>query len=96
MSKRQAQRLREEGYRHYDWNVSPGDASGTYKSAQSLTASTLNQARGKDRIIVLFHDSPYKKSTADALPAIIEGLKKMGFSFAAINPQTEPFQFRKG
>lgn len=96
MSKRQIQRLQEEGYRHYDWNVSPGDASGTYKSAQSLINSTLNQARGKDRIIVLFHDSPSKKSTADALPAIIEGLKKMGFSFAAINPQTEPFQFRKG
>lgn len=96
MSKRQAQRLREEGYRHYDWNVSPGDASGTYRSAQSLINSTLNQAKDKDRIIVLFHDSPYKKSTADALPAIIEGLKEMGFSFAAINSQTEPFQFRKG
>ncbi len=96
MSKRQAQRLREEGYRHYDWNVSPGDASGTYKSAQSLITSTLKQAKGKERIIVLFHDSPYKKSTADALPAIIEGLREMGFSFAAINSQTEPFQFRKG
>lgn len=96
MRKQQAQCLHAEGYQYYDWNVSPGDASGTYKSAQSLVANTLNQAEGKDRIIVLFHDSAPKQSTADALPAVIEGLKEMGFSFAAINPLTEPIQFRKG
>ena len=58
MSKRQIQRLQEEGYRHYDWNVSQGDASGTYKSAQSLIDSTLNQARGKDALLYYFTIPP--------------------------------------
>jgi peptidoglycan/xylan/chitin deacetylase (PgdA/CDA1 family) len=96
LKKQYIRRLIEEGYQYYDWNVCPGDAEGSYKSAQSLIANTLKQAKGKDRIIVLLHDAPGKRSTAEALPAIIEGLKEMGFAFAAITPDTEPIQFRRG
>jgi len=96
LKKEYIKRLRDEGYQYYDWNVCPGDAEGSYRSAQTLIANTLKQAKGKDRIIVLLHDAPGKRSTAEALPAIIEGLKEMGFTFAAISPDTEPIQFRRG
>ncbi|NLK51848.1 MAG: polysaccharide deacetylase family protein [Syntrophomonadaceae bacterium] len=89
------ERLTEAGFQYYDWNVSPGDATGSRKSASTLVHSVLTQAKNKDPIIVLMHDTKNKRSTAEALPLIIEGLQEMGYTFATITPETEPIQFTR-
>lgn len=81
-------RLPEMGYSYYDWNVSSGDASGNKVPKETLVNNVLSQARGKKSICVLMHDSAAKKTTAEALPLMIEGLVEMGFHFEAITPGT--------
>jgi peptidoglycan/xylan/chitin deacetylase (PgdA/CDA1 family) len=88
-------RLIEKGYIYYDWNVCPGDAAGSPKTPEMLINNTIKQAQGKDRIIILLHDSSRMTSTVKALPSIIEGLKEMGFIFEVITPATEPIQFKR-
>lgn len=75
--------LIKNGYRYFDWNVSAGDAdwTGRSRSYDVLVNNVLEGADGKDTIIVLMHDSENKTRTAQALPEIIEGLQKMGFTF---------------
>ncbi|NLK52347.1 MAG: polysaccharide deacetylase [Syntrophomonadaceae bacterium] len=87
------EQLTTAGYQYYDWNVCPGDSVGKPKPTQTLIDNVLKQAQGKDRIMVLLHDSPNMHNTAEALPAIIEGLQEMGFTFAPITSTTEPIQF---
>ena len=36
------------------------------------------------------HDSPEKATTAEILPAIIEGYRQAGFTFEALTPQIKP------
>ncbi len=78
--------LPEKGYAYFDWNVSSGDASGDNVPASTLVNNVLNAAKGKNSLCVLMHDSAAKKTTAQALPEIMEGLSKMGFRFEALTP----------
>lgn len=94
MTKSYAEKLWADNYQYYDWNVCPGDAAPVAKSARTLIDNTLRQAHGKNRIIVLLHDAPNMRSTAEALPEIIKGLREMGFTFAVITPETIPIQFK--
>lgn len=87
------QALQEAGYRYFDWNVCPGDSDGKPHTAEELVEVTLQQASNKERIIVLLHDSYPMANTIEALPAIIEGLQKMGFTFEILTPETEPIHF---
>ena len=45
---------------------------------------------GRDLVVVLAHDSAARTTTADALPAIIEGYQAAGYTFAAITPGVTP------
>ncbi len=74
----------EQGYAYFDWNVSSGDAVSKPASPEQITANVLNGAKNKNSICVLMHDSTAKTTTAEALPAIIEGLKQMGYSFEGL------------
>lgn len=85
--------LPEKGYNYFDWNVDSTDAAGA-RSAAAITNSVLNSAKGKQQICVLMHDASGKSTTADALPAIIEGLQKQGFSFAPLTTEVTGFRHR--
>ena len=41
------------------------------------------------------HDNKTKKTTVEALPTIIEELKKQGYIFKTLTKDTEPIQFLK-
>ncbi len=71
----------KKGYTYFDWNVDSGDASATTVSRTKIVNNVLNGAKGKSSICVLMHDAKAKTTTVDALPKIIEGLKKQGFTF---------------
>lgn len=82
----------KRGYSYFDWNVSSGDAEAAVVSYTKIVNNVLNGAKGKNNICVLMHDAPGKTTTVDALPYIIEGLQKQGFSFCALTPQSPGFR----
>ncbi|MBO5364559.1 MAG: polysaccharide deacetylase [Clostridia bacterium] len=72
--------LQENGYYFADWNALNGDAEGGNRSADQLLARMQETATQKN-IVVLMHDAAAKRTTADALPAIIEYLRGQGYEF---------------
>ncbi len=84
-------KLPEMGYAYFDWNVSSEDAGGA-RTAAAITNNVLNGAKGKSSICVLMHDAGDKKATAAALPGIIEGLQKQGFTFKVLTTDVQGFK----
>ncbi len=84
-----------KGLVYFDWNVDSMDASANKQSKDIIVQSVLDGARGKEHAIILMHDAAVKTTTVDALPEIVEGLRKQGFSFDKITSDTKPIQFKK-
>lgn len=72
--------LQEKGYYFADWNALNGDAEGHGLSASQLLERVKETAKGQ-KIVVLMHDAAAKKTTPEALPAIIEYLQSQGYEF---------------
>ncbi len=89
-----AARIHDEGMQYFDWNVSSQDATRPLVDTQVIIDSTLRGAQGRNQAIVLLHDAPAKKTTVEALPAIIEGLKSQGYTFEVLKRDTPPAHFR--
>lgn len=68
--------LDSEGMAYFDWNVSSGDATHGYKSAETLAANVLGNIDSYNNAVVLMHDAAGKTSTIEALPIIIESILK--------------------
>lgn len=85
-----------EGYLMEDWNVDPGDTVARFVPASQLIHQVEQQIQGKTRVVILLHDIVGKNTTIDALPGIIELLKKQGFSFGVLGPDVLPIVFPAG
>lgn len=86
--KARAEILANLGYKYFDWNVTMADTDpnlkkyGTEEQIVNLLANNiLKNTKGKNKLLILMHDSEGKKYSAKALPIIIEGLKKQGYEF---------------
>lgn len=66
------------GYRYVDWNSSSGDGAGVLP-VDLLRSNVLDNTNNKKIIVVLMHD--YSENTLIALPDIIDGLSKQGYTF---------------
>ena len=80
-----------KGYQYFDWNVSSGDASAK-KVPATIAANVINGAKGRDSICVLMHD--LHKETAQALPAIIDGLRAQGYVFMPLTVDNYGYHHR--
>lgn len=87
-------RIHQESMQYFDWNVSSQDATRPVVDKQTIINATLRGAQGRNQAIVLMHDAPAKKTTVEALPAIIEGLQQQGFAFEVLKRDTPPAHFR--
>lgn len=87
-------RIHQEGMQYFDWNVCAQDATKPVVSTKVIINSALRGAQGRNQAIVLLHDAPAKKTTVEALPAIIEGLKVQGYTFEVLKRDTPPAHFR--
>jgi peptidoglycan-N-acetylglucosamine deacetylase len=85
----------KEGYQFFDWNVDSRDASKIVQNRDTIVQSVLNGSRNKKKAIILMHDSQVKTTTVQALPRIIAGLKKQGFSFNSLTKDSFTNQFIK-
>lgn len=79
--------LEEQGLQYYDWNISSGDATSQYISAQTIVDNIINTYRQFGTSIVLMHDATDKQTTIEALPIVIEQLQ--GQEDVAILPITD-------
>jgi peptidoglycan/xylan/chitin deacetylase (PgdA/CDA1 family) len=84
------QRVTEEGYTFFDWNVDSTDASGNNVDKSRIVdavTSGLQEGRGN---VILMHDTNAKQTTAKALKEIIAYGKENGYQFKAITEDTVP------
>lgn len=82
------------GYLYYDWNISAEDAVRAGVSAADIKRFGLSGDKDMNKKIILMHDGPGHINTAEALPGIIEGLKKQGYSFAPLTKDIKPVIFQ--
>lgn len=78
------------GFIFFDWNVAGDDAVAGEMPAEKIVSNVLEGARDLNRAIVLLHDRSDTATTAEALPAIIEGLQQQGFRFAPLTSAVVP------
>lgn len=81
------------GYTFYDWNVSSGDASSSGATKQQCIDNVLSDSKNKNRAVILCHDAADKKTTVEALPAIIDGLIEQGFTLESLDNTVKPITF---
>lgn len=84
---RLTERMSEEGYVYFDWNVSSGDAGGT-SSTEQVFQNIVDGCSARRVSVVLQHDVK-EFSVAAVERVIIWGLTN-GYSFAALDETTEP------
>ncbi len=84
--------MTRRGFTYYDWNASSGDAT-AHASASSVLSNVIGSSAGKDRIILLMHDSASKSYTVEALPGIIQYYKEQGYQFKPITNDVSPVSF---
>ena len=76
----------EKGYQYYDWNGDSTDASGNHVAVDKLIRNgTLCH---DNNVMILCHDTQAKDTTVQALPAIIEHYRNLGYTFKGIDDTT--------
>lgn len=65
---------------HINWNSLTSDAVGN-PTADSIVSSLISTAEGKNKVVVLMHDSGTKQLTADMLPHVISYFRDNGYAF---------------
>jgi len=75
--------LDEMGMLYYDWHIDSRDSHPNQhdRSAAAIAGNVLSTTYGRDRVIILMHDSNGRGTTLEALPGIIAGLREQGYSF---------------
>lgn len=74
----------EKGYTYVDWNVCAEDAVGGKPSAGTIYRNIVRETGEQTHCIVLMHDSATTRTTAEALPDIIQWYKDQGFVFLTV------------
>lgn len=77
-------KLKEKNLCSVDWNAYNADSEGKWKSASQLLNEIKATTIGKEKVIILMHDTYGKEETAKALPKIIEHLKSEGYEFKTL------------
>lgn len=86
--------MNRRGYTYYDWNVDSGDATGNGIPCQTIYNNVISGVQGKEKAVVLLHNTNRKQTTLDAMPRIIEKLQDMGYRFDVLTNRVAPVQFR--
>ena len=82
------------GFDYFDWNLSTGDAAKRgLVPTDECVSNVLKYSSKYNSSVILMHDSKQKTTTVAALPKIIDGLKKQGFSFERLSNKICPVNF---
>lgn len=86
--------IKEKGYTFFDWNIDSGDTKGYLIDFDDIIENVRSNILDKENVILLMHDSPVKTTTVQALPEIINSLKKQGFDFKTLSKGSFCIQFK--
>lgn len=85
--------LDEQGITYFDWNISSGDAAPGGISAEQIVQNCTQKLERHQTAIILLHDAAGKKTTAEALPEVIETILAMeNTEILPITEDTVPVQ----
>ncbi len=73
--------LKQNNIMHIDWNALNGDAETNNLSIEFELARLQETTQNKNSVVILMHDAPAKKVTAEALSQIVEYLRNQGYEF---------------
>ena len=73
--------LASKDYHYVDWNALSKDAEGKNKNSEELTKQVIDTVNGKEKAVILMHDSSDKEQMVIALPQIIQYLREQGYEF---------------
>lgn len=76
--------LKEKGIWKVDWNALNGDAEGEDFPKEVLLNKLKETVGEQDVVIILMHDTDYKKGTVEYLQSAIDYLKSEGFEFRTL------------
>jgi len=80
--------MADRGYRFFEWNVAVGEGESRPDnrlfSHEDIQKAILTQAKNKRVAVILLHDGPGHRDTALAVSGIIDGLRKLGFTFETL------------
>ena len=69
--------LDDQDMSYFDWNISSGDAKGSYISSSEIIRNCTANIKEYNEAIILMHDATEKNSTVEALPKLIETIQAM-------------------
>lgn len=81
------QKVVQDGYRYFDWNVSSEDA-GSAETSEEVYKNVTENLSHKRSNVVLMHDFSNNKKTINALKNIINYGKNNGYNFEKITEDT--------
>lgn len=86
-------RLHENNFKIYDWNVQVSDGINPKTSSSKLFREATKNTASMSPIILLMHCDYMHKTTCQALPKIIEYYKQQGYVFKPITEDTPELYF---
>ena len=80
--------LNEMGYIYFDWNLTNHDADSRFSGIdeEKMIELIRIESAGRDKIMLLMHDSGGKYTTVQALDEIIEYYKERNYVFLPVTP----------
>lgn len=88
--------MERRGFTFFDWNAAGNDAVAGGLSAAEISGNALASSGGRDRVVLLLHDRADNATTAQALPAVIEGMWARGYRFEPLTNEVEPVTYYYG
>lgn len=76
--------VEEKGYQWVDWNVCAEDAAGGKPSADTIYRNVVRETGEQTHCVVLMHDSSTTRTTAEALPDIVQWYADNGYTFLTV------------
>ncbi|MDU8689874.1 polysaccharide deacetylase family protein [Faecalibacterium prausnitzii] len=76
--------VEQKGWQWVDWNVCAEDAVGGHPSADTIYRNVVRETGQQTNCIVLMHDSSSTRTTAEALPDIIQWYTDNGYTFLTV------------
>lgn len=76
--------VEQKGWQWVDWNVCAEDAVGGHPSADTIYRNVVWETGQQTNCIVLMHDSASTRTTAEALPDIIQWYADNGYTFLTV------------
>lgn len=87
-------KLKNLGYRIFDWNISAADGFNNNISSDKIFRNCIDKKEKFNRAVVLMHCSAENIQTVYALPSIIKHYRQCGYEFYPIDNETPEYYFK--